>query len=406
MLSKQNLRIIDSFETLMQTLSSLAQTARLAARRRDVLYPILVPVLAVLAALAVGALFLLAIGADPGLVYGKLINGAVGSAYSQTQTIGKATPLLLVAIGVCIAFRANVLNIGVEGQVIVGGLAAAATALGLQNLPAPVITILSLIAGFVAGGAWAGIPGILKAWFSVNEILSTIMMNQISGYLLIVLLTGPLKDTAAGTETANIIQTARIPEAIWLAPLVPRTAFHIGAILAVIAAFAAFFFLWRTVAGYRIRAVGQNPRAATYAGISVRRVTLLAMVLSGALAGLAGSVEVLGVTHRAMQDFSTGYGFSGVVVALFGSLHPIGSIPAALLFGGLLVSGTKLQSVGVSSAMVTVLEGLIVLFVVGSSEWVRRSRHITAAPPRAEMETELEPESLPAAPAPTQEALT
>ncbi len=376
MLSMGKPRIIGDFEMLMQTLT----------KRRDILFPILVPVLAVLAALGVGALFLIAIGSDPLIVYGKLINGAVGNTYSQTQTIGKATPLLLVAIGVCIAFRANVLNIGVEGQVIVGGLATAGAALGLQNLSAPLVVVLSLAAGFIAGGAWAGIPGILKAWFGVNEILSTIMMNQISVYLLIVLLTGPLKDTAAGTETANIIQTARIPEALWLAPLIPRTAFHIGAILAVLAAFAAFFFLWRTVAGYRIRAVGQNPRASTYAGISVRRVTLLAMVLSGSLAGLAGAVEVLGVTHRAMQDFSTGYGFSGIVVALFGSLHPIGAIPAALLFGGLLVSGSKLQSVGVSSAMVTVLEGLIVLFVVGSGEWVRRSRRASAptAAPRAE----------------------
>lgn len=134
--------------------------------------------------------------------------------------------------------------------------------------------------------------------------------------------------------------------------------------------------------GYRIRAVGQNPAAAAYAGISVKRVMILSMLLSGAFAGLAGGVEVLGVTHRTLQDFSSGYGFSGIVVALFGSLHPLGSIPAALLFGGLLVSGSKLQSVGVSSAMVTVLEGLIVLSVVSSSEWVRRARLRSQEPPR------------------------
>ncbi|MEP7288562.1 MAG: ABC transporter permease [Chloroflexota bacterium] len=359
-------------------------------RQREALMPILVPVLAVAAALAVGAVFLLALGIDPGKVYEKLISGAVGSTYSQTQTIGKATTLLLVAIGVCIAFRANVLNIGVEGQVIVGGLATTAFALNFKDLPSPILITLSLLAGFIAGGAWAAIPGVLKAWFRVNEILSTIMMNQISVYLLIVLLTGPLQDTTAGTASANIVQSSKIPEAAWLPLLIPRTVFHLGAILAVIAAFVVYFFLWRTVAGYRIRAVGQNPYASAYAGISVKRMTVLAMVLSGALAGLAGGVEVLGITHRAIQDFSTGYGFSGIVVALFGSLHPLGAIPAALLFGGMLVSGTKLGSVGVSSSMVTVLEGLIVLFVVSSSELVRRSRRHAAEPPlRAETESEL-----------------
>ncbi len=359
------------------------------SRRRDTLISIFVPILAVLAALAVGAVFLLVLGADVGKVYGKLISGALGSTYSQTQTIGKATPLLLVAIGVCIAFRANVLNIGVEGQVIVGGLASTAAALTLKELPGPALIGLSLLAGFAGGGVWAGIPGVLKAWFNVNEILSSIMMNQISGYLLIVLLTGPMKDATAESTAANIVQSAPIPPQGWLPALIPRSAFHLGAVLAVIAALLVYFFLWRTVAGYRIRAVGQNPHAATYAGISVKRVTLLAMVLSGALAGLAGGVEVLGVTHRVLQDFSTGYGFSGVVVALFGSLHPVGAIPAALLFGGLLVSGTKLQSVGVSSAMVTVLQGLIVLFVVGSSEWSRHARR-PAPPARSDRNVELE----------------
>lgn len=343
------------------------------------LVPFLLPILAVSGALAVGAIFLVILGADVGTVYSKLITGAVGSSYSQSQTIGKAVPLLLVALGVCIAFRANMLNIGVEGQVIVGGLGTTAFALIFKDLPGPLLTTLSLVAGLIAGMLWAGIPGLLKVWGGVNEILSTIMMNQISVYLLIVLLTGPMRDTSAQQESANIVQSAQIPQTAWLPILIPRTVFHLGAVLAVVAALIVFFFLWRTVAGYRIRAVGANPHASAYAGISVKRITLLAMGLSGALAGLAGGIEVLGVTHRAIQDFSTGYGFSGIVVALFGGLHPLGALPASLLFGGLLVSGSKLQSVGVSSAMVTVLQGLIVLFVVGSSEFVRRSRRADAS---------------------------
>jgi simple sugar transport system permease protein len=355
------------------------------ARQFDFLAPVVVPILAVLAALAVGAVFLLVLNVDPGVVYAQLLDGAVGNTYSLTQTIGKATPLLLVAIGICIAFRANVLNIGAEGQVIIGGLATAAFALTFRDLPPWLMATLSLVVGFIGGAVWGGIAGALKAWFGVNEILSTIMMNQISVQILIWLLTGPLRDTSADATSANIIQTAELPKAAWLPSIVPQTYFHTGALLAVALAFIAFFFLWRTVAGYRIRAVGANPDAARYAGIDVQRTMVLSMLLSGGLAGLAGSVEVMGVTHRAVQDFSTGYGFSGIVVALFGLLHPIGAIPAALLFGGLLASGTTLQSAGVSAAMVTVLQGLVVIFVVGSSRWTQRTRReIAEPPPRAE----------------------
>jgi len=351
-------------------------------RRVEPLYPVLIPALAVLAALAVGGVLLVIVGANPARVYEKLWSGAMGNPYSRAQTLGKATPLLLVAIGVCIAFRARVLNIGVEGQVIVGGLAATAWGLAIKTAPGGVIAISSLLVAMIGGGLWAAIPGILKAYFNVNEILSTIMMNQVSASLLIVLLTGPLRDTSAEATAANIIQTGPIPEAAWLLPIVARSPFNVGALLAVAFAAAVYFLLWRTVLGYRIRAVGQNPKASAYAGIAVRRTLLTAMVLSGAFAGLAGGVEVFGVTHRALQDFTSGYGFSGIVVALFGGLHPLGAIPAAVLFGGLLVSGTKLQSVGVSSAMVTVLQGLIVLFVVSSSEILRRIRRQAAPPPK------------------------
>ncbi len=361
--------------------------------------PFTLPLLAVLLALAVGAIFLVFLGANVGTVYAKLITGAIGNTYSQTQTIGKAVPLLLVALGVCVAFRANVLNIGVEGQVIVGGLGTTACALIFKELPGPLLLTLSLLAGCLAGAFWAGVAGFLKAWGGVNEILSTIMMNQIAVYLLILLLTGPLKDPAAQQESANIVQSAQIPQSAWLPLLVPRSAFHLGAVLAVVIAIGVYFFLWRTVTGYRIRAVGQNPRASAYAGIPVRRTILVAMLGSGALAGLAGGVEILGVTHRAIQDFSTGYGFSGIVVALFGGLHPFGAIPASLLFGGLLVSGSKLQSVGVSSAMVTVLQGLVVLFVVSSAEIGRRIRRAQSAAPRAAESVPLagSPEAVPEA---------
>jgi simple sugar transport system permease protein len=300
-------------------------------------------ILAFFGALAVGAIFLVVLGVDVGVVYAKLINGAIGSPYSQTQTINKAVPLLLVALGVCIAFRANVFNIGTEGQIILGGLGATAVVLIFPNAPSFILIPLGLLGGLLGGALWASVPGLLKAWGGVNEILSTIMMNQIATYLLILLLTGPMRDTTAQTESASIVQSAQIPQEAWLPLVTPRTGFHTGAFLALIAAFVVFFFLWRTVAGYRVRAVGLNPHASAYAGISVKRITLLAILCSGALSGLAGAIEVMGVTHRTIQDFSSGYGFSGIVVALFGGLHPFGAIPASLLFGGLLVSSSKLQ---------------------------------------------------------------
>jgi ABC-type uncharacterized transport system permease subunit len=354
-----------------------------AVRRLDILAPVVVPFLAVIVALAVSAIFLVILRVDPGVVFTQLIKGAVGSTYSLTQTISKATPLLFVAIGICIAFRANVLNIGAEGQVIIGGTAATAFAVAFKDLPGEILITGSLIVGFLGGAVWGGIPGVLKAWFGVNEILSTIMLNQITLQLLIFLLTGPLRDTNASATSANIVQSAQLPKTAWLPLLIPRTYFHTGALLAVAFAVIVFFFLWRTVPGYRIRATGANPDAARYAGISIKRTTVLAMALSGGFAGLAGAVEVLGVTHRMIQGFASGYGFSGIVVALFGSLHPLASIPAALLFGGLLASGTTLQSSGVSSAMVTVIQGLVVIFVVGSSQWAKRSRR-EIVEPRAE----------------------
>jgi general nucleoside transport system permease protein len=188
-------------------------------------------------------------------------------------------------------------------------------------------------------------------------------------------LRGPLIDPeqlAAGTQIA---QSASLPAQVWLTRLVPQTLLHSGAILAVIMAVGVYVLLWRTTIGYRIRAVGFNPDAAKYAGIRVPVYQALALALAGAFAGLAGSMEVLGVQHRMMEGVSGGYGFSGIVAALFGKLHPLGAIPASILFGGLLVGADKMQrAVQVPSALIDALQGLVVLFVVSSEIWVRRRK--------------------------------
>ncbi|HQV70724.1 MAG TPA: ABC transporter permease [Thermoflexales bacterium] len=333
----------------------------------------LMPVIAVLLALAIGAVMLLALKVNPITAYSALIEGAVGSPYAITQTLVKATPLLLVGLGICIAFRGGVINIGGEGQIIVGGLATTAVTLAFAGLPAILLIPLGMLTGLVAGGIWGGIAGVLKARFGVNEILTTIMMNAIAQQLSNFLLRGPLidpKELQAGTMLA---QSPPLPENAWLPRLVPQTLLHAGVIVALVMAVVVYILLWRTVAGYRIRAVGLNPDASRYAGIRVPMYQALALLLSGALAGLAGSVEVMGVSHRMMDGVSAGYGFSGIVAALFGKLHPLGAIPASAIFGALLVGADKMQrAVQVPSALIDTLNGLIVLFVVSSDIYMRR----------------------------------
>ncbi len=333
----------------------------------------LVPVLAMLAALLVGVVLLLLLGSDPIEAYSALIRGALGNVSGITQTLTKATPLLLVGLGICIAFRGGVINIGGEGQIVVGALAATAFAVGFEKLPGLILLPLTLLSGAAAGLVWGGIPGLLKARLGVNEILTTVMMNQIALRLMNFLLRGPLLDpehVAAGT---SIPQSATLPESVWLPRLVPRTLFHSGVFLAVLLALAVYFLLWRTTIGYRIRAVGLNPNASRYAGIPVPKYVTLSLALSGMLCGLAGTVEVLGVHHRMLEGLSGGYGFSGIVAALFGKLHPLGAIPASALFGALLVGADKMQrAVQVPSALAIALQGLVVLFVVSSDLYVRR----------------------------------
>jgi simple sugar transport system permease protein len=234
-----------------------------------------------------------------------------------------------------------------------------------------------MIAGFLGGAIWGGIPGILKAYFSVNEILSTVMMNAIAVQLMNFLLRGPMIDPSQAELASKIPQTARLLEIFRLPRLVP-TRLHLGALIAVALAFLVYILLWRTTLGYRIRAVGQNPHASRYAGIKVPRYIVLALLFSGAFAGLAGAIQVYGVNYRMITDgsasgFTGSAGFNAIVAALFGQLHPIWSIPASVLFGALLVGANSMQRVvQIPSAFVTALNGLVVVFVVSSEIWRRK----------------------------------
>jgi len=359
---------------------------RLAYDWKDIGLRIALPVLAMLFALLIGALMLLCLKANPLAAYAALANGVFGNLYGFTQSLAKATPLLLVGLGICIAFRASVINIGGEGQIIAGALMSTWFSLHFRTLPGYMLLPSTIIMGFLAGAAWGFIPGILKVRFSVNEILSTVMMNAIAIQIMNFLLRGPLMDPVGIAEGTFLPQSERLPRQVWLPRLVPQTLLHAGAIIAVVLAVAVYIFLWRTTIGYRIRAVGLNREASRHAGINVPVYQALALTLAGGFAGLAGVFEVIGVQHRLMDGITSGYGFSGIVAALFGGLHPLGLIPASWLFGSLLVGADKMQrAVQVPSALIDTVLGLIVMFVVGSNLLSRRwSARRTIAAAKAE----------------------
>jgi general nucleoside transport system permease protein len=309
-----------------------------------------------------------------------MLKGAFGSPDALISTALKATPLLFVGVGITIAFRANVINIGGEGQMVAGALLATTTALVLPSgLHSIVMIPAVLLAGIVGGAIWGAIPGALKAYYGVNEILSTIMLNVVAVQLMNFLLRGALIDPAEVERGTRIPQTARLAESADLPLMFGSDRLHIGPLIAVLAAIGAYFLMWRTPMGFRIRSVGLSRDASRYAGIRVKRTIVLAMTLSGALCGLAGAVLVFGSeSHRMVTDGSTaGFtgsaGFNGIVAALFGGLHALWTIPASFLFGGLLIGGNAMQrAVQVPSALILALNGLVVVFVVSSDRLRRR----------------------------------
>ena len=330
-----------------------------------------VPVGAVVVALALGAVMLLALGANPISGYAALLDGAFGGWNELADTSIKAMPLLLVGVGICIAFRAGVINIGGEGQIIAGAIASTVVALALGDLPRLVLVPLVLIGGAVGGGIWGAIPGALKAYAGVNEILSTIMMNIVAAQFLSFLLQDLLTDKATGA--IKIQQTERLSANADL-PLLPGgTRLHLGVLIAIGVAVLGYVLLFRSALGVRLRAVGHNPDASRYAGMPVKKSIVQALAFSGACAGIAGAVLVFGSeSHRLIADggasgFTQSAGFNGIVAALFGSLHPLSAIPASFFFGGMLTGGIALQQeLQVPAALIVALNGIVVIFVVGS----------------------------------------
>lgn len=341
------------------------RTTRGASR----LIGLVVPLAAVVVALTVGAVMLLALGTNPIQGYRALLVGAFGSWDALADTALKSMPLLLVGTGICIAFRAGVVNLGGEGQIIAGALASTSLALAIPGTPRPLLVPAVLVAGALGGAAWGAVPGALKAYAGVSEILSTIMMNIVAAQFMSFL----LHDLLAEPQEIRIQQTERLSQNADL-PLLPGgTRLHIGVLIAIGIAVLGYYLLFRSALGVRLRAVGHNPHASRYAGMPVQRSVVEAMSISGACAGVAGAVLVFGSeSHRLIGEggaiaFTQNAGFNGIVAALFGALHPLTTIPAAFLFGGMLTGGIELQrELQVPAALIVALNGVIVIFVVSS----------------------------------------
>jgi general nucleoside transport system permease protein len=304
---------------------------------------------------AAGAIALLtlsgvAFGHAPGELLSILIAGSVGSPFALQGTIVKSVPLLLTGLSVVLAFRAGVWNIGAEGQFIVGALASFLfSRFGLTA---------ALIASIVAGAAWASIASLLRFWRNAPEVLTTILLNFVGLHLLGYAVNGPLQEARGQYPQSDAIPSNAMLPGI--------DGIHAGILIAVILAVASWFMLYRTDEGLRLRATGFNASAARWAGINVNGQIARAMAISGAMAGLAGGIELLGVTHRLFERFAAGYGYSGIAVALLAQLHPLATLLSAFFFGALTTGAGELQrAANISSAIATFGQAIVILTVIG-----------------------------------------
>ncbi len=322
-------------------------------------------------ALTMLVVLLLLTGHDASSALLALGRGAFGSWYAITSaTLVRAIPLALAGLAVAVAFRAGLLNIGAEGQLLMGATAAAALVSLVHGLPSALALALMLLTGAIAGGIWAGVAAFLRQRFGVLEVISTIMLNFIAQYLVGGLVRGPLQEPSRINP-----QSASLPAALQLPVLLNGTRLHAGVLLVVALAFALWWWLREYAGGFRLRAVGANAAAAASSGrVSVNRTLLSAFLVSGALAGLAGSVELTGVTYALYDNFSPGYGFTAIAVALLARLHPLGVLVTAVLFGALEAGANAMQrDAGVPSVVVSVVEALLILLVVAADRWQQRS---------------------------------
>jgi simple sugar transport system permease protein len=356
-----------------------------------------VPALAVLTGLILGAIAILASGSNVLEAYGALFTGSFGdpvrffTGFQQLFTTGEttgllrairplteslvtATPYIFTGLSVALGFRCGLFNIGAEGQFFIGALCSAFVGYSIRGLPAIIHLPLAILAGAAGGAVWGMIPGYLKARFGAHEVVNTIMMNWIAFRLSDWLLNGPMKASGFRPVTPNVEHAAELPR-FFPDPI----RLNWGFVLALAVAYVLYWFLFKTTLGFEIRSVGANPDAAKYAGMNIIRNFVLVMALSGALAGLAGSAQVLGVDHWVGQGFSAGYGFDAIAIALLGKSHPLGVVFAAVLFGFLRSGATNMQSIArVPIDIISIIQGLVIIFIAAPDiiRWLYRLKNV------------------------------
>jgi len=341
--------------------------ARSAYGRGDFEDLVVVPIFAVVAALILGALIMLATGVDIATIGKSFVAlgvGSVGSLNAISETLTAAIPLVLAGLGLGLGFRAGLFNIGAEGQLLMGGMAAAIFAFSFPGLPFPVLMLLSLVAGAAIGALYASIAGILKATTGAHEVISTIMLNLTSFQLVVFLLRQPYiqKEGRADPVSKSVPEAGELP--LLLDWIDPNLRLHAGLFVMLIAVAFVWWLLFRSKIGFAFRASGANPDAARYAGMRSGLIIVAAMATAGALAGLAGAAQVQGVLGRATPGFSAGIGFDAIALALLGRSHPVGILFAGILFGGLEAGGRQMQvDAGVSIDLIAIIQALIIVFI-------------------------------------------
>ncbi|TFG70604.1 MAG: ABC transporter permease [Anaerolineales bacterium] len=322
---------------------------------------VVVPVVSFIVSLLFGGILLAVSGANPFVTYAAMAKGASGSWYGITEVLVKSVPLMLTGLGVALAFRMRFWNIGAEGQLTLGGVAAAGVALYWSaGLPDWAVLPLAILAGCIAGAVWAGVPAVLKAKLNVDETLTTLMLNYVA-----IIYSEHLYYIAWRAEGYNS-GTERFIEAAWLPQLFGRV--HTGLVFAVIIAVALWFVLKYTRWGFELKIIGANPIAARYLGINIARNVVVTLLVSGAISGLAGACEVLGLAHRLQQGLSVGYGYTAIIVAWMAQLNPIAIIGVALLMGTLLVGGDQIQmKMRLPASVGLVLQGMILIPMLAGS---------------------------------------
>lgn len=333
-------------------------------RLQETFFKVAVPIIAIVLAFLVGGIIIVAIGKNPMEAYLFLLKGAFGSESALATTLVKATPLIFTGLAATFAYRCGVFNLGAEGQFIMGSIASIVVATMLPKaapLPAPLIFSLSMIAGIAFGGFWGALPGMLKVWRGLNELIVSILLNYVATLFMSYLVNGPMMER-------EIPQTAAVEASLRIPLLSETMRLHYGFFAALLVALLIYYFLFQTSKGLQLRSVGLNQIASKVYGINVSRFVLISFIISGAIAGLGGSIEVHGYSFRLMPGYGSGFGFDGVAIALIGQLNPIGTVIAACFYAALRTGANMMQvASGIPTSVVAIVQALVIIFVIAGS---------------------------------------